>query len=118
MSLLKVLLTTLILTETDNSYSLNGMMNPHFFNEGKSTVVINHQEVLPGDIYPVQFEGMVLSGTINIKFKDEIDIATGEQKLNKLVLNYGMVVGEIDTSTEGASKNNQGQSQGYGGSCS
>lgn len=87
MGLFEVRMVTRILDESDNAFPVDGFMNPTFYNEGANVVVINNQEIASGDSYEARFSGCVLKGNFNIKFKDD----TGG--VNKVILNYGMVIG-------------------------
>tara|TARA_R110002051_G_scaffold257868_1_gene316904 strand:+ start:28879 stop:29214 length:336 start_codon:yes stop_codon:yes gene_type:complete len=96
MSLYEVRFVTRILNQTDNSFPVDGFMNPSFYNDGTTVVVINTQEVAPGDSYHVEFPNCVLKGNFNIKFKDE------SGGINKVVLNHGMVMGPYTNPMSGA----------------
>jgi len=87
MSLYEVNFGTKILLDDDNQFPVDGFMNPHFHNDGETTVVIQDQKIIAGESYQVQLPGCVLKGNFNIKFKKE----AGKQ--NRVTVNYGMVVG-------------------------
>ena len=71
---------TRTISEDNNSYSIDGMMKPTFYNEGTSTVIINNLKIAPGQNYIVSIAAM------NIQF----DNADGSL-VNSLILNYHTV---------------------------
>lgn len=87
MSLFKGRLGTKIVDITNNSYELDGMIGPTFYNIGETTVKINQLDVLPGESYPVELPNMVNVGTINIQFLDE------PGKRNLVLINYAVYMG-------------------------
>ena len=88
-----VVLATRVLDESDSAFPVNGFMNPHFHNDGETTVSINNQEIAVGDSFSTSFPGCVMQGTMNIRFNDVAG------KTNKLIVHYGMVVGAVDFET-------------------
>tara|TARA_R110000744_G_scaffold111077_1_gene209255 strand:+ start:417 stop:761 length:345 start_codon:yes stop_codon:yes gene_type:complete len=78
---------TRTISEDNNSYSIDGMMKPTFYNEGTSTVIINNLKIAPGQNYIVDTpQGFVSIAAMNIQF----DNADGSL-VNSLILNYHTV---------------------------
>lgn len=95
MSLYSVQLTTKVITETEEGFSVDGFMNPTFHNDGEASVRINDQVIHPNEHYAINFPNCVLSGKVNIKFNE------GEGR-KLVIIKYGMVVGLATDPQSGA----------------
>lgn len=68
------------ITKDDNSFDLQGMINPTFQNEGTADVVILGNKLEQGDSFPLNTNGEELTGSLTITFG-----LIGDQKL---ICNY------------------------------
>ncbi|MBC7748120.1 MAG: hypothetical protein H7Z76_06015 [Methylotenera sp.] len=68
-----------LITENQAAYSLKGMVNPTFQNEGLADVIIDGRLVKAGSSYGVYAPNHVLQNTINITFQGVNGI--GQRKL-------------------------------------
>jgi hypothetical protein len=78
---------TKILSESDNTFEVDGFINPTFYNDGESKVKINYQVINPGEYYRVDIPNGILRGKFNIEFVEEVG------KKNLLIVNYGLYGG-------------------------
>lgn len=75
----------MIKEDTDN-FSLDGMIEPTFYNFGEETVYILHSPVKPGESYLAGVHNMVMVGEIPVRFE-------GNNKKGRfLICNYGSPV--------------------------
>lgn len=61
-----------IIARNDNNFSLAGMINPTFQNQGTNYVVIDGRTVLPGESFTVNAPNVVLQNSIAIKFESDM----------------------------------------------
>lgn len=95
MALIRGKLAFKAINKSDNSFDLKGMIGPSFFNTGESVVMINNQEVLPGESFSIDLSGIVMEGTVNIEFVLEAG------KNNLLMINYVHYVGPFTNPATG-----------------
>lgn len=70
------------IVNSENDYSLDGMINPTFQNTGETAVLIDGRKVLPGESFAVNAPNVILTNSISIVFEKE------EGKANILHLGY------------------------------
>jgi hypothetical protein len=83
------------------NFSLEGLMSPTFYNDGETSVLINYQEVLPGETFSIEVPNGVFEGNCRIQFKSEAG------KVNRLVLNSATYLGKYLNEENGLPWNNQ-----------
>jgi hypothetical protein len=69
-----------VITKSDPSFKLEGMICPTFQNMGTSNVLFNGLTLLPGESYAVNVPTVVLTNSVDIQFES----TTGR----KLVVSY------------------------------
>lgn len=57
------------ITEDEDNFSLDGMIEPTFYNFGTTDVFVLHSRIKPGESFLAGVSGMVMNGTIPIDFK-------------------------------------------------
>ena len=57
-----------VLTNDNAAYPLDGMVSPTFQNEGETVVLLDGRKVSPGESYIINQPGIILTGSISVKF--------------------------------------------------
>lgn len=86
--LFRTQLNTMFIETDELSFPMNGFISPSFYNDGETSVLINHQEVLPGESFSIEVPGGVFEGKCRIQFKSEVG------KVDRLVLNAAIYIGK------------------------
>ncbi|MEN2415534.1 hypothetical protein [Flavobacterium mesophilum] len=63
-------LRNVLIKDNHSAYSLNGMLNPTFQNQGTAAVTIDGRILLPDETYTV-FAPLVLQGNVPIVFEED-----------------------------------------------
>ena len=57
------------ITKDEENFSLDGLIEPTFYNFGEDDVVVHHTTVKTGEQFLAGVTGFVMNGEISIKFK-------------------------------------------------
>lgn len=102
--LFRTQLKTEFLDIDELNYPMDGLISPTFYNDGETSVLINHQEVLPGESFSIEVPNGVFEGKCRIQFKNEAG------KVNRLVLNASIYLGKYLDEGTGMPWNQEEQS--------
>lgn len=86
--MLKANLGYKMITEDQDNFPLDGMIEPTFYNFGQSDVYVFHSRIKPGESFQAGVSGMVMSNEIPIRFegndesKRDLKVYYGSEKSN------------------------------------